>query len=120
MRRRASIPWLLVIALAAPARTVAQQPPAMGGETIEVMTGDEYKDLVRNLDLYFQVPSIREYWVVDARDDPEQPTLIQHRRRGQREQCARSQSFARWPLHEHEPNQTHVPSERRSRGGLQR
>lgn len=51
---------------------------------VEVLTGDSYKDLVRNVELYLQVPSIREYWVLDARDDPERPTLIQHRRRGSR------------------------------------
>jgi Uma2 family endonuclease len=51
---------------------------------VEVMTGDEYKDLERNVRLYLQVPSIREYWVIDGRDDPERPTLLQHRRRGKR------------------------------------
>src|SRR5262245_25181350 len=50
----------------------------------EVMTGDPEKDLSRNSDLYFQVPSIREYWVLDARVNPERPTLIQHRRYGRR------------------------------------
>jgi Uma2 family endonuclease len=42
------------------------------------------KDLERNVDLYQRVPSIREYWVLDPRDDPERPTLRVHRRRGQR------------------------------------
>ena len=51
---------------------------------VEVMTGDDYKDMERNVRLYLQVPSIREYWVIDGRDDPERPTLIQHRRRGKR------------------------------------
>lgn len=50
----------------------------------EVLLGDPDKDLRRNVELYFEVPSIREYWVLDARADPEQPTLIQHRRYGKR------------------------------------
>ena len=51
---------------------------------VEVMTGNARKDLTRNVELYLEIPSIREYWVIDARDDPEQPTLIQHRRHGRR------------------------------------
>ncbi|MGH7168662.1 MAG: Uma2 family endonuclease [Gemmataceae bacterium] len=42
------------------------------------------KDLVRNRDLYLQVSSIREYWIIDPRNDAEQPSLIVYRRRGQR------------------------------------
>jgi Uma2 family endonuclease len=42
------------------------------------------KDLVRNVELYLQVPSIREYWILDCRDDPNHPTLLVYRRRGQR------------------------------------
>jgi Uma2 family endonuclease len=42
------------------------------------------KDLVRNAELYHQVPSIKEYWVVDGRPDPNRPTLIVHRRHGKR------------------------------------
>lgn len=52
---------------------------------VEVLTGDDPdKDLVRNVDLYLQVPSIKEYWVIDAREDPEQPSLRVHRRHGSR------------------------------------
>jgi Uma2 family endonuclease len=52
---------------------------------VEVLyDADPHKDLVRNVDLYLQVPSIREYWIVDARDFPDEPTLIVYRRRGQR------------------------------------
>jgi hypothetical protein len=29
-----------------------------------------------------QVPSIREYWILDAREGPNDPTLIVYRRRG--------------------------------------
>lgn len=49
-----------------------------------LVEGDAHKDLTRNLELYFDVPSVREYWVLDGRDDPDEPTLIQHRRYGQR------------------------------------
>jgi Uma2 family endonuclease len=42
------------------------------------------KDLVRNPDLYLQVPSIREYWIVDPRENADQPTLTVYRRRGQK------------------------------------
>ncbi|MFL5341563.1 MAG: Uma2 family endonuclease [Gemmataceae bacterium] len=40
------------------------------------------KDLVRNIGLYLQVPSIREYWIIDPRDDYTRPTLTVYRRRG--------------------------------------
>ncbi|HLW65681.1 MAG TPA: Uma2 family endonuclease [Gemmataceae bacterium] len=52
--------------------------------TVEIMTGGRYKDLVRNVELYLQVPSIREYWVVDIRKNPDKPTLIRHRRQGKK------------------------------------
>jgi Uma2 family endonuclease len=45
---------------------------------------DADKDLVRNAGLYLQVPSIKEYWVFDARSDAEHPELIAHRRHGRR------------------------------------
>ena len=52
---------------------------------VEILSEDTAaKDLVRNRDLYLQVPSIREYWILDPRDDADQPSLIVHRRRGQR------------------------------------
>ena len=52
---------------------------------VEVLfDADPYKDLVRNVDLYLQVPSIREYWLLDARYSADEPTLIVHRRRGKR------------------------------------
>jgi Uma2 family endonuclease len=31
-----------------------------------------------------QVPSIREYWVIDPREDADRPTLLVFRRRGRR------------------------------------
>src|SRR5262249_34386114 len=41
---------------------------------------DPHKDQVRNVVLYWQVPSIREYWIVDPRTDPERPTMRFYRR----------------------------------------
>lgn len=54
------------------------------------------KDLIRNLALYLQVPSIREYWIVDPRDDTDRPALIVHRRRGQRWQQALTIPGGEW------------------------
>jgi Uma2 family endonuclease len=52
---------------------------------VEVVAPDgEDKDLTRNVRLYLQVPSIREYWIVDGREDPDRPTLTVYRRRGDR------------------------------------
>ncbi|OAI38933.1 hypothetical protein AYO40_01465 [Planctomycetaceae bacterium SCGC AG-212-D15] len=49
----------------------------------EVVTKDNPdKDLVRNRELYFQVPSIKEYWIFDLRQDADQPTLLVLRRHG--------------------------------------
>lgn len=50
----------------------------------EVLMDDADKDLRRNVELYLAVPSIKEYWVLDGRADPEEPVLIQHRRYGKR------------------------------------
>lgn len=50
----------------------------------EVLMGDPAKDLERNVELYLGVPSIKEYWVLDGRENAAQPTLIQHRRYGKR------------------------------------
>jgi Uma2 family endonuclease len=49
----------------------------------EILSADSAdKDLERNVELYRQVPSIREYWILDPRDDPDRPSLIVYRRRG--------------------------------------
>lgn len=45
-----------------------------------LVDSDPDKDLVRNVDLYFQVPGIAEYWVLDGREDPDEPLLIARRR----------------------------------------
>jgi Uma2 family endonuclease len=49
-----------------------------------LVEGDPRKDLERNTELYLQVPSVGEYWVLDGRDNPDEPILIQHRRYGKR------------------------------------
>jgi Uma2 family endonuclease len=51
----------------------------------EVLSADDPdKDLVRNVELYLQIPAIREYWVLDTRDDPNQPSMRVYRRQGAR------------------------------------
>jgi Uma2 family endonuclease len=52
---------------------------------VEVLCeGDPDKDLVRNVDLYLQVASIREYWILDGREGARRPTLLVYRRRANR------------------------------------
>jgi Uma2 family endonuclease len=52
---------------------------------VEVPSEDDPdKDLVRNVELYFQVASIKEYWIIDGREDPDRPRMIVHRRQGGR------------------------------------
>jgi Uma2 family endonuclease len=47
----------------------------------EVLTSDDpYKDLVRNVELFWQVPSIKDYWILDIRENPNRPTLRVYRR----------------------------------------
>ncbi len=43
---------------------------------------DPGKDFDRNVELYFEVPSIKENWVIDALEDPDHPTLQVYRRHG--------------------------------------
>jgi Uma2 family endonuclease len=52
----------------------------------EVLTSEDnvVKDFVRNVDLYFLVPTIREYWILDGRERAERPTLHVRRRHGSR------------------------------------
>jgi Uma2 family endonuclease len=49
-----------------------------------VSADDPDKDLVRNVELYEGVASIREYWILDPRTDADNPTLRVYRRRGSR------------------------------------
>lgn len=52
---------------------------------VEVLSSDDpAKDLVRNVELYLQVPTIREYWIVDIREDANHPTMTVHRRQVRR------------------------------------
>jgi Uma2 family endonuclease len=47
----------------------------------EVLSADDPdKDFVRNVELYWLVPTIKEYWVLDAREDADHPSLRVHRR----------------------------------------
>jgi Uma2 family endonuclease len=43
---------------------------------------DSDKDLVRNVGLYLEVPSVREYWILDPELNPDAPALRVYRRRG--------------------------------------
>jgi Uma2 family endonuclease len=50
---------------------------------VEIVSEDaSEKDLERNVELYAQVPSIREYWIFDPRADADRPTMTVYRRRG--------------------------------------
>jgi Uma2 family endonuclease len=52
---------------------------------VEILSPDNAdKDLVRNVELYWQVPAIREYWIVDGLEDPSRPSLRVHRRLGKK------------------------------------
>lgn len=52
---------------------------------IEILSPDNAdKDLERNVDLYFQVPSIKEYWVVDGITEESRPSMKVYRRWGQK------------------------------------
>ncbi len=56
--------------------------PILVGEVVSEDNAE--KDLERNVELYLQVPSIREYWILDPRENPDRPTLRVYRRRGER------------------------------------
>jgi Uma2 family endonuclease len=50
---------------------------------VEVVSEDNpEKDLVRNVDIYECVPSIREYWILNPLEDPDHPPLKVYRKRG--------------------------------------
>jgi Uma2 family endonuclease len=47
----------------------------------EVLTSDDpAKDMVRNVELFWEVPSIKEYWIIDIRENPNRPTMYVYRR----------------------------------------
>lgn len=54
--------------------------PIVVGEVIS--PGDPKKDLVRNVELYLRVLSIKEYWILDGRENYDQPTMYVFRKRG--------------------------------------
>lgn len=54
---------------------------------------DPFKDLIRNVNLYLQVPSIEEYWILDGQDDADKPSLLVYRRRGKQWQKPREISY---------------------------
>jgi Uma2 family endonuclease len=49
-----------------------------------LVDSDPEKDLVRNVKLYWEVPEIREYWILDGSTDVREPMLIARRRHGSR------------------------------------
>jgi Uma2 family endonuclease len=50
---------------------------------VEVVSEDNAeKDLVRNVEIYECVPSIREYWILNLLVDPDHPPLKVYRKRG--------------------------------------
>jgi len=63
-----------------PFKTIRWQEtrPILVGEVL--CLSDPNKDLVRNVKLYWQVPSIKEYWLFDTRASADQPTLHVYRR----------------------------------------
>ena len=65
---------------------------------VEVLSHDDPdKDLIRNVKLYLQVPSIKEYWLFDTRDGSERLRLeVRRRYRGQ------------WSLREFGPGDTYT------------
>jgi Uma2 family endonuclease len=67
-----------------PLRTIRWQDlsPVLVAEVLSAEDPD--KDLVRNVELYLLVPSIKEYWVLDSREDPDRPTMRVYRRHGQK------------------------------------
>ena len=62
--------------------------PILVAEIISEDTAN--KDLERNRLLYLEVPTIREYWIVDPRAGTRNLTLLVHRRRGRRWQRVRA------------------------------
>ena len=54
--------------------------PILAAEILSEDNAD--KDLVRNVRLLLLVPSVREYWIFDPREDPDRPSLMVYRRRG--------------------------------------
>jgi len=50
---------------------------------VEVLVGGSiHKDMTRNAELYLRLKPIREYWILNGSESPDEPTLIVHTRRG--------------------------------------
>ena len=50
---------------------------------VEILSPDNAtKDLERNVRLYLEVPSIREYWIIDGRENADYGAILVYRRRG--------------------------------------
>jgi Uma2 family endonuclease len=61
---------------------------------VEVLSeGASHKDVVRNVELYSQIPSVREYWVFDPQGAAERLTLTVRRKRGRNWQRAMDVPF---------------------------
>jgi Uma2 family endonuclease len=60
--------------LPASARSWRDVSPVLVIEVLSDSTA--HKDLVRNRDVYWQVPSIQEYWIVDGRDERAAPSML--------------------------------------------
>jgi Uma2 family endonuclease len=58
-----------------------------------LVESDPFKDLFRNVELYKDLMSIREYWILNGRVLAEEPTLTVYRRRGSRWQKPREIEF---------------------------
>ena len=86
-RRRATIPEPDLAAYSALPRDVSLRKlrwkdlnPLLVAEVL--VDGEFEKDFYRNPKLYFLVPSIQEYWVLNGSIDPSEPSLVQYRRHG--------------------------------------
>lgn len=52
---------------------------------VEILDPDNpEKDTARNVEVYLEVPSVKEYWIVDMRAGEATPTLLVYRRHGKR------------------------------------
>ncbi len=56
--------------------------PVLVGEVLSA--DDPDKDLVRNVELYLKVPTIKEYWILDTRENADEPTMLIYRRYGKK------------------------------------
>lgn len=63
-------------------RSWADISPTIVGEVLEPPNINSKLDL--KVEIYLQVPSIREYWIVDRRLDWDRPKLTVYRKRGKR------------------------------------